>query len=135
MIIEKLYEKINYTSFLTESNIDYKKIINILYILLIIIFFIIIYICLIYLNYKKTLIEKVIQIKEYREEKNKNKLEKYILDKNDIKYYIENNIILTLIKKSEKKEKILNDIKLNKIYKINYYGKQKYKLTNIQLID
>jgi hypothetical protein len=63
---------------------------------------------------------------------NSKKTVKYIIDKNNEKYYIENNIILKLMQKSVYID--VNNIQINKIYKINYYGKDKNIISNLSLI-
>ncbi len=121
----------NLLSFLSRND-EYGNTKFILFFILIFFILLIFYIILTLLYFHNTLKEKVILIKQYKEDKIKKKTIKYIVDKNDDKYYIEKNYILNLIKKSKNID--LNNIQINKIYKISYYGKDKNILNNLEQI-
>ncbi len=93
------------------------------------------YVIGVYYYYEKTNKERVIQIKEYKEELNKKKLEKKIIDKDDNIYFIQNNIILKLFNKINMENMNKNYMKEGYIYKIIYYGKDKKILSSIELME
>ncbi len=93
------------------------------------------YVIVVYYYYEKTNKERVIQVKEYKEELNKKKLEKKIIDKDDNIYYIQNNFILQLFNKINMENMNKNYMKEGYIYKIIYYGKDKKILSSIELME